>query len=218
MNKFTLGAIAGMTSLAVAFPIVAQVVGAQSTSSAPSSPSMMERMFTKGAPTQAQVQEMITHTDTMLKNIDAITAATKTSLQAHKTALTAAAAITDETQRGEAVKKAHDDMRTSMQKTMTDLGMDGKFMMGFGGPGHMGGKMKMRGEMKGMFAEKLGMTEVELKAAIDSGKSIEDIAKEKGIELPARPEGGMFFKHMKGPMMKEANDMMAPAVTETAPN
>lgn len=173
----------------------------------------MERMFFKGAPTQEQVQEMITHTDAMLQNIDAITAATKTALQEHKVALTAAASITDEKQRGEAVRKAHDDMRTSMQKTMTDLGMDGKFMMGFGPHGKMG----MHGGMKGKLAEKLGMTEAELKAAIESGKSIEDIAAEKGIELPARPEGGMFFRHLKGPMTPDADDDAAPT-TDTTQN
>jgi hypothetical protein len=42
-------------------------------------------------------------------------------------------------------------------------------------------------------AQKLGMTEAELKAAMDSGKTIEQIAEEKGIDLPPRPPfmGGM---------------------------
>lgn len=204
MNKFTLGAIAGVTSLLIAVPIVAQVAGAQSTSSAGST--MRNYFFSKPAATQAHIQEMIDRDAMILQNIDAVTAAHKKALQAHKDALTAALSISDETQRAEAVKKAHDDMHTSMSTSMKDLGLDGKFMMPFGGPkGHMRGGMMM----KGKFAEKLGMTEADLKAAIESGKSIQDIAKEKGIELPARPEGGMFFKRMRGPMMNETTDPAA---------
>ncbi len=205
MNKFTLGAVAGMTTLLIAVPLAAQFAGAQSASSA------LNKMYMKnGTITQEQVQEMITHTDTMLQNIDAITAAHKSAMQTLKTALTAAAAMTDDTQRAEAVKAAHDAMRTSMEASMKELGIEGKMMMGFGMGGH-----GMRGDMKGKLAEKLGMTADELKAAMDSGKSIEDIAKEKGIELPARPAGGMFFKHFKGPMMNEMNETME---TEVAPN
>ena len=195
MKKFTLGAIAGMTSLLVAVPIVAQVAGAQSVSSTSTTISQEARP-TRPAPTQAEVQKMIEQTDLFLKNIDAMTAAQKTSMQALKTALTAAAGITDDTQRAEALKKAHEAMRTSMEATMKSLGLEGKMMMGpgMGGPGgpHRMMGHGMRGEMKGKLAEKLGMTEVELKAAIDSGKTIEAIAKEKGITLPARPMVGKF--------------------------
>lgn len=201
MNKFTLGAVAGMTTLLIAVPLAAQFAGAQSVSSTGYKGYMKNSTIT-----QEQVQEMITHTDTMLQNIDAMTAAHKKAMQAHKTALIAAAALTDDTQRAEAVKKAHDDMRASMEASMKELGIEGKMMMGFGGHGPM---MKMRGNMKGKLAEKLGMTESELKAAIDSGKTIEQIAEEKGVELPARPAGGMFFKHMKGTMTTD---------TEVAPN
>lgn len=211
MNKFTLGAVAGMTTLLIAVPLAAQFAGAQSASSL-----SYKGYMKSGTMTQEQVQEMITHTDDMLKNIDAITAAHKTAMQAHKAALQAALSLTDDTARAEAVKKAHDDMRTSMQKAMESLNIDGKFMM-MRGPGHMGGKMKMRGMAKIDLAEKLGMTQDELKAAIDSGKTIEQIAEEKGVELPARPAGGMFFKHMKGPMMNEMNEMNEVG-TEVAPN
>jgi hypothetical protein len=219
MNKFTLGAVAGMASIALAIPVLAQVAGAQSvTSSVSSAGTTQSAPFSQGfwhkrtPPTQAQVQDMIKRDDTFLQNIDAMTAAHKTAMQAHKAALTAAAAITDDAQREAAVKKANDDLRTAMQAAAKSLGLDGKFMMGFGGPGHMGGKMGMRGHMGAKLAETLGMTKDELKTALDSGKTIEDLAKEKGVTLPARPMGG-FGRGDKGPDNDGDQDDGAPATT-----
>jgi hypothetical protein len=110
------------------------VSSAGTTQSAPFSQGFWHK---RTPPTQAQVQDMIKRDDTFLQNIDAMTAAHKTAMQAHKAALTAAAAITDDAQREAAVKKANDDLRTAMQAAAKSLGLDGKFMMGFGGPGHM---------------------------------------------------------------------------------
>jgi len=53
--------------------------------------------------------------------------------------------------------------------------------------GHMEGDMKMK--MHGKMAEKLGMTEDELRTALDSGKTMQEIATKKGITLPTRPMG-----------------------------
>ena len=50
-----------------------------------------------------------------------------------------------------------------------------------GGPGGRNGK--------GQIAELLGLTQEELKARLDAGETIEEIAAELGVELPERPEG-----------------------------
>lgn len=189
-HKFLAGAIAGIGSLALAIPILAQFSYAQTNAS--SSPSTMEdkMMFRHRTLTQAEVQEMAANEQKVLDNLDAIVAIHKTALQAHHTALVAAAAITDDTERMDALKKAHEDMRTSIQTAIQanpDL-QNMKMMMPFGGHGKM---MGHRGPKMEMLSEKLGMTEEELKAAIDSGKTIQEIAEEKGIDLPAPPMKGM---------------------------
>jgi hypothetical protein len=43
----------------------------------------------------------------------------------------------------------------------------------------------------GMMAERFGMTEAELQAELDSGKTMQQIAEEHGIELPAGGRGMM---------------------------
>jgi hypothetical protein len=61
--------------------------------------------------------------------------------------------------------------------------------MGFGPGGHGrhgGPGMMMRFDLE----EKLGMTKEEIKAELDSGKTIEQIAEEHGVTLPARPPFG----------------------------
>lgn len=88
-------------------------------------------------------------------------------------------------------------------------------MMMHKGPG-MGGhgmfKMKMHGRGHGpdMLLEKLGMTEEEFTAAIDSGKTIEEIAAEKGVELPAK-KMMRFERRMDGPLFFE-EEVTVPAI------
>lgn len=193
MNKFTLGAATGATSLLIAIPMFAQMAGAASSSASATS--------TRPVPTQTCVLAMADHETTMLSNIDAMTAAHKAAATAKRDALKAAAALTDETARMEALKKAQETFRAAMAATMKlkdeaamtalKTACGDSFPMGMG---HMG-EMKMK--MHGKIAEKLGMTEDELKAAIDSGKTIEQIATEKGITLPARKMGGKGKGMMK---------------------
>ncbi len=119
---------------------------------------------TRPTPSQACVEALAGMDAAMLEDIDAMTTTHKTALQAHKDALTAAAAITDDAQRQDAVKKANEDIRMAMKTFMEshkdahqapmdavksacgDMGprgmkmMHGPMMMGFGGSGHHGFK------------------------------------------------------------------------------
>jgi hypothetical protein len=197
MKKFTLGVVSGMSSLALAVPVFAQITNAASgdqTSSA----------SFRTTPTQACVQAMANLEGAQLSNIDAEAAARKSAMQAHRDALVAAASITDDTQRAAALKAAEEALRTAMkpaQGTQSDAvktAMDavrtacGNTMMpmrGFGGPG--GGAMFERKMFDPTaLATKLGMTADELKTELDSGKTLQDIATEKGVTLPAPPQGG----------------------------
>ena len=195
--------------MALAVPFAAQIVGAQTTS-APSG----ER--SRPVPTQACVLALAEQEGTYLSTVDTLIAARKSAMQIHKDALTAASAIADDAQRAAAVQKANDDLRAAMEaarkaqgdgKTQMDAlktacgdsafrgfgPMTGGGMPGFGGRG-MG--MQARGEGRGpgprtdVLAEKLGMTEDELQAALESGQTIEQIAESKGITLPARQGKG----------------------------
>ncbi len=207
MNKtFTYGALTGIAGLALAVPVLAQVP-ASSSADTSSIPETIER-FAPRALTQAQVRQMADRDQTVLDNIDAMTSILKTDLQEKKTALSAAASIVDDDARNEAVKAAHDAFRAAMESAV-EANPDLKGMMLFGG-GH-GMRGGPDGHMKINLAEKLGMTETELKAAVDSGKTIEEIAAEKGVTLPARPEGrgpGMFGE--RGPK----GDRSAPVTQE----
>jgi hypothetical protein len=195
-KKFITGAASGL-AVALAIPAFAQVSGGvtSSTAAMPSDPPSMMRMQRNF--TQEDIQKMIERDDAFLANIDAVIGAQKTATQSHRAALTAAASITDDTERQEAVQKAHEDMRTAMEAFITahpeikDMGM----MMHFGGKGPGRGPGHMRGPKMMKLSEKFGMTEAELKAAIDGGKTIEQIAEEKGIELPARPG---FMRKIRG--------------------
>ncbi len=111
MKKFTLGVAAGMTSLAIAVPLLAQ--GTLAASSIPAAG--RTTAANRPVPTQACIQAMAQKDELFLSHIDAMTSAQKTATQAHKAALTAAAGITDDTQRRDALKKAEDDFRTAMQ-------------------------------------------------------------------------------------------------------
>ncbi len=211
MNKFTLGAIAGATSLMIAVPVLAQVSSAATettgTTSSLSATTSANR-FGRGPLTQAQVQTLADTDASFLTNVDALVTVLKTAVQNRKTALTAAAAITDETARQTAVKKAMTDFRTAMEAAIT-ANPDLKLGMMHGGPGGPHGRGhggKMGGKGPEMLAEKLGMTADELKAALSSGKTIEQIATEKGITLPARPAfGGRMHGMDAGAQENDAN-------------
>lgn len=201
-KTFTLGAVSGITALAIGFPIAAQFAGAQEeiASSTSSAKSTDRGFFHERAPlSQDDVQGMIDHDNQFLLHVDAFIAIQKKAIQNHRIALQAAADIADETERNDAVKAAYEAMRTEVEAAIAaDPELKDLPMMPFGpgkgprGPGMgMGMGMGMhRGP--GDLAEKFGMTPEELKAAIDSGKTIEQIAEEKGVSLPPRPAfGGM---------------------------
>ena len=152
MKKFTMGAIAGASALALSIPIVLQFASAASSDGSIS-------FFVNGAqqrpvPSQACVQALASQDDSFLKNIDAMIATHKTAMQAHKDALVAAAQIADDTQRVAALKKANEDFRTAMKAAMDakkidhqadidalktvcgdSFGPHGMMMHGPGGPG-----------------------------------------------------------------------------------
>jgi hypothetical protein len=194
-KSFTLGAVSGISALAIAFPVIAQIAGAQSSASGvdQAKPNFAERPGFHGerAPlSQEDVQAMIDKDNAFLLNVDAFVAIQKETIQAHRIALEAAADIEDEIERNAAVKAAHEAMRASIEAAVEANPELKTAMMpfGHGGPGKHGKGEKMRGHLE----DKLGMTEDELKAALDAGKTIEEIAEEKGITLPARPAfGGM---------------------------
>ncbi len=196
MNKFTLGVIAGLSTLALAVPILAQVT------SAAGAPSWLGG--DRPAPTIAQVQGMIDRDDGFLKNVDAFVTLQKSTIEAHKNALTAALAITDDTAREAAVKKANDDARAAFEAAIS-ANADLKSAMlpfhgGRGGPGMMGGR---DGPNPEKLAAKLGITADQLKNELDAGKTIPQIAEEHGVTLPPRPDGDMMGggRHGGGWMM-----------------
>jgi len=206
-NKFTLGVIAGMSTLTLAVPVLAQVSGAQmadeaviETTSAPAGDRANGKnmRFERKAPdlTQAGVQTMIDHDTTLLANIDAAVRVQKSAIQARITALTAPSSITEHMPSQDASKAAHGACLSTVKPAGTAT-TKRRSPMHFGGP-MMGGPKGGHGFMKdhrqgpGDLAEKLGMTADELKTELDAGKTIEDIASEKGITLPARPEKGMM--------------------------
>jgi uncharacterized protein with FMN-binding domain len=211
LSSFTLGAVAGLATLALAVPIVAQISSAETSSASSSSEQ------SRPVPTQACVLALAGKDGTYLSTIDALIAAEKSAMQIHKDALTAASAMTDDAQRADAVQKANDDLRAAMEAARKAQGdrrtqmdalktacgdsgfrgfgpMMGGGMSGFGWRG-MG--MHERGEGRGpgprtdVLAEKLGMTEEELQAALESGQTIGQIAESKGVTLPDRPGQGM---------------------------
>lgn len=115
MHKFTLGAIAGITTIGLAIPALAQV-----SSAATSADTIAKHSFVRPIPTQEQVQEMVTRDDAFLQSIDAFVTVQKSATQVHRDALIAAAAITDDTARQEAVEKANTDKRAAMEAFITE--------------------------------------------------------------------------------------------------
>ncbi len=193
MQKFSLGVVAGMSSLALAVPLLAQVAGAATNETLDTT--------SPAIPSQECTQAMADLETAHLAIVDEQLATRKASMQAHRDALVAAAQIEDDAQRAEALKTAHEALRASapeqndavtaaMEAVRAACGDTFHFMGGFGGPGFGGKRMEKHVFMKGNLSEKLGMTEEDFQAAIESGKTIEEIAEEQGVELPARPERG----------------------------
>lgn len=211
MNKFTLGIAAGMTSLVVAVPLVVQMAGAATESgdvlfSAADEVHMMEGK----TPTQECVLAMANLESAHLANFDSTSAQRKTEMQTRINGLQAAAAIEDEDARAEALKTMHQGMEKpefpqAIQDAMDAIqesceggkfffgGPHGGFGMAVAAPGMFNMKV-MHAERGVHLAEKLGMTEEELKAALEDGKTIEELADEKGIELPVKIKRFMRFE------------------------
>lgn len=110
MNKFTVGALAGMSSLLLAVPLIAQVAGAQTVPSSAAD---------RPVPTQACLQAMVGMEDVQLSHFDERTAEHKTAMQTKRDALAAVAAISDETARKAALQQMHEDMRASKDTEKT---------------------------------------------------------------------------------------------------
>ncbi len=186
MNKtFALGALSGVAALGLAAPIAVHLVGA-ATPDSPSTPVSIVRDVVFGHPPSRveDIQKMIDRDQAILENIDEIASVVTSATQTRKAALTAALSITDDTQRAEAVKAANDAFHASL-KAAVEANPELKDALPFGGKrmGHGFGVMR-RGPAPEMLAEKLGMTADELKAALESGKTLEEIVEEKGVELP----------------------------------
>ncbi|MDD5624035.1 MAG: hypothetical protein PHI23_05005, partial [Candidatus Peribacteraceae bacterium] len=182
-----LGVIAGMSPLVLAVPLLAQIGSAATTDAASEA---------RPAFGQQSVQDLIARDQAFLAHIDEIMALQKSAVQAHLTALTAAASLTDETAQREAVRQANEAQRETIQSALAENEDLQSTMMPFGrgGPGFGGRGGHGRGPCPEKLAEELGMTQDELKAALDSGKTIQDLAQEKGVTLPTPPERG------EGPM------------------
>jgi len=205
-GKFAIGVITGISTLALAIPILAQVSNAQSvgssTSAAASTGTGTYARVPPGS-TQASVQAMITKDNAFLSNVDAYVSVEKSAVQAHEAALTAAALITDTTQREAAVKAANQAEQTAIKNAVQANTNLKSGMMPFGGRGFGGGfgghgGMGMRGPGMNLtaLAQKLGMTTTDLQTELKSGKTIQQIATEKGVTLPTPPRMGQW--HGKG--------------------
>lgn len=190
-----LGAASGIATLMLAVPVLAQVSGAQEISDATAPSGTSSIASSVRAPRgQKNIQFLIDKDTAFLANIDSMVTLQKNAVQTRLNALTAAASITDETARQEAVQAAKKTYRTTIQNAReANPDLKSGMQMGFGKKSH-NGRGKGHGFGSPKFAEKLGMTEEELKAELDSGKTIEQIAEKKGVELPMRPPfmgGGM---------------------------
>ncbi|MDD4287689.1 MAG: hypothetical protein PHN33_05075 [Candidatus Peribacteraceae bacterium] len=189
-HKFTLGIVSGMSILALAVPLLAQGSSAAfsgTTTTGTGRPAMK----------QENITDRIARDDAFLANVDAMVSIQKSATQTHRNALTAAAALTDETAQQEAMRAADEAYRTTIQDALKANPDLQSAMMPFGGRGQgMRGGMMGRGPMNDKIAEELGMTTDELKAALEGGKTIQEIATEKGVTLPTPPKDGRG----RGPM------------------
>ncbi len=160
-KNFTLGAVAGISAVALAIPLFAQVAGAASGDG--TSLSAVGKSA-RPAPSQECIQALVAKDDAFLSTVDTMMAAHKQATQTHRNALNAAASITDDTQRDAAVRAANEAFHTSMKDTMDSrktgakdqmdaiktacgdaMGGRGMFMKGMMGRGHHG-----KGDRDGM--------------------------------------------------------------------
>jgi len=189
-KSFTLGAVSGITALAIGFPLAAQFVGAQSAQQASVSSKRMQRWDKREPLSQDDVEAMVDNDNQILLHIDDFVSIFKEAVQNHRIALQAAADMQDETERNDAVMNAHKAMRDAIKDAIEanpDLQMLHMIPFGPGGKGPHGPGMMGHRRGPEILAEKLGMTPDELKDALESGKTVDDIAEEKGVELPERP-------------------------------
>lgn len=195
MNKFRLGIITGMSSMVIAVPILSVAAYAQSSTSTEAA--------VQAIPSQACVEALANVEQMRLDQFDLMNDKRKEGIKQRVDSLRTAAAITSATDRQAALKQMRetekalhdtmkedvsDEIQAAMDAVKTACGDTFKMRMeGFGERHPMIGKMMDKAPA--FIAEKLGMTEDELKAAMDGGKTIKEIAEEKGIELPAPPRG-----------------------------
>lgn len=199
-KSFTLGAVSGITALAIGFPIAVQFAGAQGIGSSSTGSKGSVRWEKRTSFSQDDVQEMIDRDNQFLLHIDEFVAIQKEAIQNHRIALQAAADTADEADRNEAVRAAHEAMRRHIEDAIEESdGLKGLWMKPFRGPGGPrgghGGRMGPPQELLDAF----GMTEEEFRDAHDSGKTIQEMAEEKGVELPARAP-------MRGGVMSAPDD------------
>lgn len=183
-TSFTLGAVSGISALALGFPLAAQFAGAQSSAGSPTALRTRPAFHSRAPLSQDDVRELIDRDNAFLLNVDAFVAIQKEAIQNHRIALEAAADIADETERNEAVIAAHDALRAEVSAAI-EANPDLTDVLTRFGPHRGRGHMNMK--MGGMPGGKLGMTAEELRAARESGKTIREIAEEKGVEPPMRP-------------------------------
>lgn len=197
MNKFRLGIITGMSSLVVAVPLLAVGANAQSASSTDT---------TQIVPTQQCVETLASIEQMRLDQFDLMNTKRKEAMQSRLNQLKAAAVISDDTARKDAlaairdsIKDTRDDlepsdeMKTAMEAVKAACGDTFRMRVdGFKDRHPVMGKMMDKAPA--FIADKLGMTADELKAALDSGKTIKDIAEEKGIDLPMPERGHRMMK------------------------
>ncbi len=203
MNKFTLGVVAGMSSLTLAVPLVAQLSFAETVTDSEGI------LVNRRTPTQECLLAMVSLEDAHLAHFDEMQTTMKQEMQSRRDGLSTVANISDDTARAEALKQMHEDKRAEFEAKELEIPADveaaqaavkeacGDTFMFFGkGHGPMMKMMHGPGGRHGVLLEKLDMTEKELKAALESGKTIEELAEEKGVELPVRAE--RFMKARPG--------------------
>ena len=115
MKKFTLGALSGISALAIGFPLVAQMSFAQSSEAAASA------QANRPVPTQACVQAMANLESVKLSHFDTHQAEMKDKLEEHLTALQAAAALSDEDARKAALQAMHESMKAEKPEAPADV-------------------------------------------------------------------------------------------------
>lgn len=118
MKKFTLGVVTGAASLTLIVPLIAQIGSAQTGGS--SSADIPDRPV----PTQACTQAMAGLEEAHLAHFDEMMRKHKQALQERVDSLKAVAAITDDTQRGEAFRQMHEEMREGKALMGEDLPED----------------------------------------------------------------------------------------------